>query len=262
VRAAGFLVATVATALLSSGAAAALPGRHATDPAWSTALGTLGKPIGSYRKQTISVKDGDATVLSEEFVDYDLRAKWLDRRLTRAGNNVYGTRQQPALRFVYRPGGVLMWNPNALKKCGTPWVRWPRKAFERITAERLDNVFTLEPESALASLRSKPRVVRRGSGSTTFQVLVNGDVGLPASPDVRAHPEAVAKLHRGTTSAFVRVPKNGPIRISVDITNAVETIGGQSLDHGRAWQVWSLERPSHPLDRSVPRTAANFSCLG
>jgi hypothetical protein len=261
VRATGLLGAVCAATFLYAGFLTSAEARRAADPAWPTVLTAVRTSVGSYRKQTNLLESGHVTVQAEEFVDYDLKAKWLDRRLTRI-EDVHATREKPALRFVYRPGRYLMWNPNVAGKCGTPWVRLSERTLHRIAGGSLDFFSTLEPAAALSDLRSAPRIVRRDATGTTFRMLVPGDVGLPASSAVLSHLDTVAKLHRGTTTAYVHVASHaGPIRITVDITKALEAIGGQSFGDAHARQVWTLERPPHPLDRSLPTKVAPEHCL-
>ncbi len=234
-----------------------------TDPAWSTVAGTLRKPIGSYHRETIVSEGANVMVLGEEFVDYDLSAKWLDRRITKAGQGVQGTRSRPALRFVYRPGYALMWNPSIAKQCHTPWVRFTAKTIQALTGADLTQVFSLEPAVALASRRSDPRVVYRDKAATVFRVLVNGAAGIPSSSATVAKADVVARLQRGTTTALVRVPHGvGPIRISVDITHAIDELGGGPPGGGQAKTVWTFERPPHRLDRSLPRKVSNIKSMG
>jgi len=235
---------------------------------WSVVEKLLHRPAGSYTK-TITIESGsERHLLMREWVAYNLRRNFIDRRIglgddpTTPAVEKPARRAAPSLRFVYGPKRVLMWNANVRKKCGTPWVEMPARLIAEVTGFRLRDLSVVEPDAILRRPRGEPRVVSNDDRATVYEVPVIGTAGFSAASILRGRPELLPALERETSSAHVRIARDGgPIEIMVDPTSALESALGRSLGDERMTVRWRLQRASPRVDTRLPKKVAGASCL-
>lgn len=255
----------VSMALLASGCA-----RKAADAApvpWSNFERAIDSQVGSYTKTTTFELNGERRVALIEWVSYDLRRPFIDRRLG-IGDNLLTpeieeppTQSAPSLRFLYGSDRVVMWNPVAVAKCNTPWVAMPQRILARITGLRFDDLLKVEPKAMLENSNGNPTLVANDDSATTYEVIVPATTALPASA-LMSQPALAAKLEGKTLKARVRISRHdAPLEISAALAPALESVPNSGPADRSLVVTWRISRTTPAADPSFPRDAAPASCL-
>jgi hypothetical protein len=223
--------------------------------------------VGSFVKTTTVEAEGERHVLIREWVAYDLAQGFVDRRIGLGDRpdtptvEEPATRSAPSLRFLYTRDRVAMWNPGVAEKCGTPWVDMPESLIEQTTGFRLEDLVVIEPEVMLNTALGEPRLVENNERGTVFELPIPASAVVPASA-VLENPELGPRLDRETLQARVSVGRDrAPIRISVDLTPALEALTGIGDDEGRMILDWSLDRATPKVDSTFPENVADSACM-
>jgi hypothetical protein len=231
---------------------------------WSGVQEILDRPHGSYTKTT-TVSDGvDEEVISEEVVVYRTDG-FRDRRLSLPGQEGDG----PHLRFVHRPGEILMWNPSLVDQCGTAWVDLPPGDVEAVTGMTIpDDLGRAEPVAVLADRRSEPAVIKTTATFTVFEVTVGGATGLAMTSAIAESPQARAKLEElaaGQRTAEVLATPGGLVELSVDITDELSALAAagdrEGVGEGSVSVRWMFDASPRPVEEPTNERVAESSCL-
>jgi hypothetical protein len=255
----------VALAALGVPAGQARGDRTSVAPvSWAYVQQKIDRQAGSFTK-TMSVEfDDKQHVLTREWFAFDFGKRLVDRRVVLGDDlstpriELPAGRNAPDLRFVYAADGVLMWNPGARSLCKTPWVDMGPAVMKQFGLETSDFLVN-EPAQILHSAHGKPQMVQNDADVTIYVVPVSGGSGLSALA-LSGLPVESGKLKNAPL--FIEFPHgDGPIVLSLDLTDAIEKLTGKPAGDGRMWIVWKLDRRPLAPQAAHPANVAASDCL-
>lgn len=235
---------------------------------WSEVVELASAQRGEYEKVIAAPQDGSVATLLTEWVTFDLRERFIDRRVGLGAGIQQGaeaTKEQPTLRFLYTRDGFLMWNPGVEQACGTPWVDMPPQAIAAATGISVNprDVFVIEPFDAIAAADPPAQVKSVTREATVYEIWVPGMTGIPTSSALANKPGLIRELQDQQLSAEVRVPpEGGPWEMEVDLTPAFEIIQPGAVSGAEPpTTTWTITAPKHVPEPELPSEVADFSCM-
>ena len=222
----------------------------ATPVGWQRVDDLLAAPLGEYHKAVVLGEGGEFVAVSDEWVSYDLASGLVDRRLgvrvdPRTGDPApAASRDDPTLWFVHTPDGAYMHVPAIEQECGSAWADMGVAG----------GMPSLEPLDALRAAGPSAEPVRTDAAGTTYAIAVPGAMGIDTTTGFFAdNPDLVEQLAELDATAEVLLPSDaGPVQLSVDLTDALATIGQPGVE---ATARWELTAPLASVDITPPTAA-------